>query len=370
MAMGLLRPEICLSERAVRELSPEAQEGLLAHELGHLVRQDPLFRLVSCVIGCMFFFQPLNWLAARRLSACAELLSDDWAARRTARPLALAECLTTVARWTVSPVRGLPAAAAVTGPSDLRRRIERLVQGAGLTAGPLRPAWAGPIASFVLTALTLLAPSACGGARALERPAAAPGTASQQSECAEVPSPPDVEPDDHDAADDKDEDELSCEDAPSDEPEDAKEAQKAAKEAQKAAKEAQKAAKEAQKAAQDEKKRGKAGRAPAKSSRRARLAHPHPTPLAEAEDDTGDADDGADDADDADDSAAADNAPETEAADEESEKDAQRELERARKEMREHLARARKEIEAALGKDLEDLEQAREELRDAEEALE
>lgn len=162
MAMGLWRPEICLSERVIRELSPEAQESLLAHELGHLVRRDPLWRLVAGVIGRVFFFQPLNWLAARKLAACAELLADDWAARRTARPLALAECLTRVARWTMSPVRGLPVVAAVNGPSDLKQRVERLLRGEGLAPGTQRRVWAGPIAWCALAVLTLLAPTACG----------------------------------------------------------------------------------------------------------------------------------------------------------------------------------------------------------------
>jgi Zn-dependent protease with chaperone function len=216
MAIGLLRPEICLSERVVRELSSEAQEGLLAHELGHLVRRDPLFRLLSSVIGSAFFFQPLNWLAARKLSACAELLSDDWAARRTARPLALAECLTTVARWTVSPVRGLTIAAAVTGPSDLKLRIKRLLRGEALTSETPRPLWAGPIASCALLALTLLAPSACGGLDASGRPPAAPGGAPQESAHAPRLSPPDATETCVSTEDEAD-DEASGRRAPSDE---------------------------------------------------------------------------------------------------------------------------------------------------------
>ncbi|MRG93767.1 M56 family metallopeptidase [Polyangium spumosum] len=172
MALGIRRPEICVPERVTKELGPDAQESVLAHELGHVARRDPLLRLVTSVFCRVFFFQPLNWLAAHRLSACAELLADDWAARRTARPLDLAECLTKVARWVHRPMSGLPVPTMAAGTSELRQRVERLVRGEGLTTEPRRPLWAAPIVAFVLTALTLLAPSACGVAEAKGLPPA------------------------------------------------------------------------------------------------------------------------------------------------------------------------------------------------------
>lgn len=172
MALGIRRPEICVPERVTKELGPDAQESVLAHELGHVARRDPLIRLVTSVFCRVFFFQPLNWLAAHRLSACAELLADDWAARRTARPLDLAECLTKVARWVHRPMSGLPVPTMAAGTSELRQRVERLVRGEGLTTEPRRPLWAAPIVAFVLTALTLLAPSACGVAEAKGLPPA------------------------------------------------------------------------------------------------------------------------------------------------------------------------------------------------------
>jgi hypothetical protein len=161
-------------------------------------------------MGRVFFFQPLNWLASRRLAACAELLADDWAAQRTTRPLELAECLTAVARWTARPVRALPAAAAITGTSDLKQRIERLVRGEGLAPAMKRPVWAWPIAWCALAALTLLAPTACGVAEASSRPAAVPSKTAQKSA---RPAPPavDILAMAHADDDDDDDDDDSCE---------------------------------------------------------------------------------------------------------------------------------------------------------------
>ncbi|HVK63317.1 MAG TPA: M56 family metallopeptidase [Polyangium sp.] len=174
MALGIRRPEICLPERVTKELGPDAQESVLAHELGHVARRDPLYRLATSMFCRVLFFQPLNWLAAHRLAACAELLADDWAARRTARPLDLAECLTKVARWVHRPMTGLPVPTMAAGTSELRQRVERLVRGEGMTTEPRKPLWAAPIVTFVLTAFTFLAPCACGVAEAKGLPPATP----------------------------------------------------------------------------------------------------------------------------------------------------------------------------------------------------
>jgi hypothetical protein len=98
LATGVLRPEIVLPAR-VQSLYAEHQHPILAHELAHVVRREPAWRLVALLIDRVLFFQALNRVASDRMAACAELASDDWAARHTDEPLALARCLTEVASW-------------------------------------------------------------------------------------------------------------------------------------------------------------------------------------------------------------------------------------------------------------------------------
>src|SRR6185295_15968286 len=102
VALGLRRAEICLPPRALAGLSDDQQEGMLAHELAHLVRRDPLWLVISHALACLFFFQPLNWVARRRLREISEVLSDEWAVGRTGRPLSLAGCLAEVAGWSAA----------------------------------------------------------------------------------------------------------------------------------------------------------------------------------------------------------------------------------------------------------------------------
>jgi beta-lactamase regulating signal transducer with metallopeptidase domain len=160
--------EICLPSRAMSELGPVRIESILAHELAHLVRRDPSWLTASRVIEALFFFQPLNILARRRMQESAEFASDAWASARVARPLDLAHCLARVAEWTIAaPRMPVPAMAEGQGLGHrggvLVRRVERLTTGRVIpeeTPGrALRL-----MAAISLVALILLAPRAAIGA--------------------------------------------------------------------------------------------------------------------------------------------------------------------------------------------------------------
>jgi beta-lactamase regulating signal transducer with metallopeptidase domain len=121
--------EICLPARALAELDPIRMESILAHELAHLVRRDPTWLTIARVIEAIFFFQPLNILARRRMQESAEFASDAWASTRVSRPLDLAHCLARVAEWTIAAPRlPVPAMAERRG-AVLVRRVERLTTG-------------------------------------------------------------------------------------------------------------------------------------------------------------------------------------------------------------------------------------------------
>lgn len=75
--------EICLPSWALEELNDKQMSGLLAHELGHLVRRDPQIFILLEMINRVFFFQPLFRLATKRLRVVAELAADAWAADQT-----------------------------------------------------------------------------------------------------------------------------------------------------------------------------------------------------------------------------------------------------------------------------------------------
>jgi len=83
---------LCLPAWALDQLDATQRRAMLAHEIAHLARRDPWWRLAETLLSRLMFFQPLNRLARRRLEHLAELACDDWAARR-ADARALAQCL-------------------------------------------------------------------------------------------------------------------------------------------------------------------------------------------------------------------------------------------------------------------------------------
>jgi HEAT repeat protein/beta-lactamase regulating signal transducer with metallopeptidase domain len=125
VALGL--NEICIPEAAIFELDAEQQRGLLAHELAHLERRDPVWLDAVSLLERVFFFQPLNRMARREMQMAAEHLCDDSAAQRLGSGVPLAKCLAQVAEWIQASPLGVPVAGMAEQRSQLVERIARLV---------------------------------------------------------------------------------------------------------------------------------------------------------------------------------------------------------------------------------------------------
>lgn len=109
---------------------PEAhRSAAIAHELAHVLRRDPLWRLLALTVERIFFFQPLNRLASRELDRAAEAICDHDAVARTGDRRPLLECLGHFAGVAVQP-RTLCAMAATRLPE----RIEALLTGRNTAA--------------------------------------------------------------------------------------------------------------------------------------------------------------------------------------------------------------------------------------------
>jgi hypothetical protein len=166
LAAGWRHLRIFLPADFLRRLDRAQLEALLAHELAHLARRDPLWSLLSYLVCRLFFFQPLNLLARRRLQMEAEYLADSHAAAVLADGVGLARCLVTLTDWR-GPRRQRLAMPAAVGMapyrSQLGQRVRRILEekpGAARTRGGL---WIGLFAALTVAILFL-------GPRALARP--------------------------------------------------------------------------------------------------------------------------------------------------------------------------------------------------------
>lgn len=175
----MVLPGVVLLPRWAEGLDRMQLRAMLAHELAHLRRRDPLWRPLQRLALVPLFFHPLAWHALRRLETLAETLCDRTAAERSdGRALAecLAECLARSAqaadaRRPIPFDRGAALALAMAERGDgIVPRVRTLLENAPMTLStiPLRWRWtAAALALFALIALP--------GVMVVARPGMIPG---------------------------------------------------------------------------------------------------------------------------------------------------------------------------------------------------
>ena len=136
VVVGIVRPMILLPAALVSGLLPEQLEAIVAHELAHLRRYDPLVNMLQRLVEAVIFFHPAIWYISRRIEVERENASDDMVLAAGWQPIHYADALVRMAELS-APVRSggsspLPATAlAASGirQSDFKRRIIRLLDG-------------------------------------------------------------------------------------------------------------------------------------------------------------------------------------------------------------------------------------------------
>jgi Zn-dependent protease with chaperone function len=146
--------EICVPTALFRTLSPAEQHALLAHEIAHHVRRDPLWCGIAIAVAKVCFFQPLNHFAARQLRCTSELAADARALRVTRDPLALARALQALAPHALRSAQLRTAAAG----SPILERIRRILDPAALAARPASSVVAAIITACMIGACLALGP--------------------------------------------------------------------------------------------------------------------------------------------------------------------------------------------------------------------
>ena len=108
----------------------DARASVLEHEVAHLARRDPHVQIVVQVALALHWFNPLVWVAYRRMLLARERACDDAALAAGAAPSAYAGLLLSVARLAHTPTAPymreqvvLSAVPSMARPSDLESRI-------------------------------------------------------------------------------------------------------------------------------------------------------------------------------------------------------------------------------------------------------
>jgi beta-lactamase regulating signal transducer with metallopeptidase domain len=101
------------------------QRAVLAHELAHAKRYDGLIHFLVQVVCSAYWFNPIVWLAARRMRLERERACDDYALNAGAIPGAYAEQLLVLASGENS--NGLLATTSISHPSQLEIRLRAIL---------------------------------------------------------------------------------------------------------------------------------------------------------------------------------------------------------------------------------------------------
>jgi beta-lactamase regulating signal transducer with metallopeptidase domain len=165
---GALRPHVLLPA-GWRELPRDTIDAAVRHELAHVARRDYLVLLAIDVIGAVWWFHPVAWLARRRVRWFAELACDADAAVAVGSD-DYARALVALARNAVCPGYGL----VLSATSAVRQRVELLLAGRSGRSLRLRAAVLVGVALLAMVAVVRVGP------RALVVPAVAASHTSQR----------------------------------------------------------------------------------------------------------------------------------------------------------------------------------------------
>jgi beta-lactamase regulating signal transducer with metallopeptidase domain len=189
-AMGWIKPMILLPPATLLGLSAAQLELVLAHELAHIRRLDPLAALLQAAAETLLFYHPAVWWVSHRLRVEREECCDDAAVAVCGNAVAYARTLATLEELRL---RAPGPVMALSGGS-LAARVRRLVSPPGATA---MARW--PVALLILLlAGAGVAPATLRAgsqpAATSEAPPADEAPAGAESASATEPQEPRVEP--------------------------------------------------------------------------------------------------------------------------------------------------------------------------------
>ena len=174
MTWGLWRACLLLPEQARHWPREQAskEEPVLLHELGHIQRRDCLTQLLAQVVCALYWFNPLTWIAARRMQIERERACDDRVLNTGVEPSSYAKHLLHSAS-AMPAFRFAGAAIAMARPSTLEERLRAIMD----THRNRRSLTGHAAALIALVLLGMLIPVAI--LKGQERPAQTPPPADQ-----------------------------------------------------------------------------------------------------------------------------------------------------------------------------------------------
>ncbi len=156
LLLGVIAPAILLP----RDGEPVSRPVLL-HELAHLLRRDCAWLLLARITTALYWWQPLVWMASRRLEDACDEVCDDYVLCYGSDATGYAKQLVMLAeRYLPSAVEAVAATGVIALRSSLGRRVQRILDGARKTS--LRVGIGGHVVIAVIMTCAVMVVGACG----------------------------------------------------------------------------------------------------------------------------------------------------------------------------------------------------------------
>lgn len=147
---------IALPDRCEEGLGDAELRAVLAHELAHVIRNDPTWATVLRALAAVGWLQPLNRLALKEALHAAEEACDDWALARTGERRGLASSISRISEWmAASAERPLPVSMVGRGRRAASARVRRILAG----PGPREASWVKALSAVAVAAPLLWVPT-------------------------------------------------------------------------------------------------------------------------------------------------------------------------------------------------------------------
>ncbi len=128
LTWGILRPIVLLPEGS-QEWPPARLRAVLLHELAHVERLDLLAQAIAQAACCLYWFNPLAWMAVRQLRKEREQACDDAVLSRGVGAPDYAGHLMDLVRGLAATRGRWEDAPAMAEASDLESRVHALLDG-------------------------------------------------------------------------------------------------------------------------------------------------------------------------------------------------------------------------------------------------
>jgi len=155
IAVGVVKPMILVPAALFLQVDPRQLESIIAHELVHIRRLDPLVSIVQGIAETLFFYHPCLWWISRQVkrerefaadAAVVELFADDRVVYATA--------LANLEEIRLTAKTNAPSIAAAANGGNLMQRINRILN--GKTEIPrANSAWSAGLAVALISAVLL-----------------------------------------------------------------------------------------------------------------------------------------------------------------------------------------------------------------------